>query len=62
VPASNGAPDFAKVSETLKQHLTQWPSVEVISLSGQGLVDYKTVVKTMEDARESFPAVMLGGF
>jgi biopolymer transport protein ExbD len=50
----------------LKSHLTQiknqWPTVDALTLSADNRIEYRKVVKAMDEARKVIPVVLLGGF
>lgn len=54
--------DHEGLSRTLASVKSQWPTVGAVTLTAENQVEYQDVVKTMEVARKTLPAVMLGGF
>ncbi len=52
--------------EELKVQLTQlkktWPTVDALTLSADNSVEYRKIVKAMDESRKIIPVVLLGGF
>jgi len=59
---SKGDWDYAAMTEALQGVKKHWPDVSAITLTADGTIEYKDVVKTMEAARKTMPVVLLGGF
>jgi biopolymer transport protein ExbD len=62
IPAKNGAADYEKLGAQLSGIKQQWSEASAMTLVPDTKVAYRDVVKTMEVARKSMPAVLLGGF
>jgi len=58
----DGQWDHEGLTRTLASIKTQYPKVSALTLTAENDVEYKDVVKVMEVARKTLPAVMLGGF
>jgi len=50
------------VSNELKALKSQFPAVDALVLSAQDDINYDQVIKSMNEIRKTYPAVMLGGF
>ncbi len=53
---------FEKLTPYLKELKARWPSLQSATLLAQNRVEYKEVIKTMEELKKSLPLVLLGGF
>ena len=54
--------DFAGLGKQLEGMKGKWPDVQALTVVAQNQIEYKEVVKTIETARKTHPAVVLGGF
>ncbi len=50
------------ITDELKTLKTQYPTVDALVLSAQDDINYNEVIKSMNQIRKTYPAVMLGGF
>ena len=62
IAANGGDLNFDALSKELTSIKSSWPTVSAVTLSAQDLVEYKDIIRTMEQVRKVLPAVMLGGF
>jgi biopolymer transport protein ExbD len=62
VKGANDAWDYKALSEQLAEVKRKWPTLNGAVLVADNAVPYRDVVKSMEAARKSIPAILLGGF
>ncbi len=62
VPAKGGERDYAGMAKQLEGLKGSWPQVTGATLIADPAVEYAEVIATMEAARKTHPAVLLGGF
>jgi biopolymer transport protein ExbD len=63
IPAVNGAEwNMNALTQRLQALHQQWPTVNAVTLSADGNVEYKDVVQVMDTTRKTIPVVLLGGF
>lgn len=62
VQASNGGWDLDGFKANLASIKNKWPNNSALTLQAENDVEYRALVETMEAARKSMPAVLLGGF
>lgn len=55
-------PNFAELKAELGSLKQTWPTVDGLTLTAENSVQYQKIVKTMDEIRRIYPAVMLGGF
>lgn len=58
----DGVWDQAGFSAQLKAFKGRWPDINQVTVTAEKTVEYLNIVKMMESARQTFPAVLLGEF
>ena len=53
---------FEMLTPYLKELRAQWPALNSATLLAQNTVEYKEVIRVMEEVKKSLPLVLLGGF
>lgn len=54
--------DFDALSQQLQAMKGKWPDVQALTVTAENKIEYREIVKTIETARKTHPAVVLGGF
>lgn len=62
LPAKDGNWDYASMTRELAGIKSRWKGVNAATLNADNSIEYRHVVKTMEEVRKEIPAVLLGGF
>jgi biopolymer transport protein ExbD len=57
-----GTWDYAALTEQLASVKQQFPGTSALTLQASDRIQYREIVKSMEVARKTLPAVLLGGF
>ncbi len=60
-PSSKGL-NFDELKAQLATLKKTWPTVDALTLSADNSIEYRKIVKTMDEARKVIPVVLLGGF
>jgi len=58
----DGQADWAAVNREIASLREKHPTTDSVVLSAEDEIDYKSVVRGMEEIRKSIPLVLLGGF
>jgi len=62
IAAKAGSWDYENLTQNLMSLKAKWPDVNAVTVNADNSIEYKNVIKTMEVARKTLPAVLLGGF
>src|SRR4051794_13282188 len=58
----SGKLDFAGLTRSLASTHAKYTDVNALTLTADNAVEYREVIKTMEEIRKTVPVVLLGGF
>ncbi len=62
ISAAGESYDYESLLRQLGEVKNKWPDVAAVTLMANDDIEYKHVVKSMEQIRKSMPVVLLGGF
>ena len=62
IPAVAGKLDYAGLTRSLASTHAKYTDVNALTLTAGNDVEYRDVIKTMEEIRKTVPVVLLGGF
>jgi biopolymer transport protein ExbD len=62
IPAKDATWDQAALASHLQAFKKRWPDIHQVTVTADKKVEYVNIVRIMESARMSFPAVLLGEF
>jgi biopolymer transport protein ExbD len=62
IQAVDGKLDYASLTRSLASTHSKYPDVNALTLTAENSVEYRDVIKTMEEIRKTVPVVLLGGF
>lgn len=61
-PSAAGKPNYEAMTQALASTKSSYSDVNAVTLTADNSIEYKDVVKAMEEIRKTIPVVLLGGF